>query len=324
MPRQARIDIPGHLYHVIARGIERGRIFIDDGDYADFLSRFGKNLDKTGNKCLAFSLLPNHFHLLVLRGPRPLAELMRRFMTGYAVHFNLRHQRAGHLFQNRYKAILCEKDSYFLELVAYIHLNPLRAGIVSDLNELRRYPWCGHSAVMGEAAADFIVKEEILGQFGKRIGDARRAYERYIAERANKFKTGELSGGGLVRSRGGLSTLISSGRKGDREAFDERVLGRGDFVEAVLGEAGLRMQAKGTLEETMNQVVRQTGIKAEDLLSTSRIREVVRARALYCYLAKECCEASGAQLMKQLRLTSGAISHLVSQGRRIYQEILRY
>jgi putative transposase len=132
------------LYRVIARGIERRKIFIDKYDYEDFLSRLEKALDKTGSKCLAFSLLANHFHLLIMRGPQPLAELMRRLMTGYAVHFNLRHKRAGHLFQNRYKAILWDMDSYFLALVAHIHLNPLRACMVRDLKELGRYKWCGH------------------------------------------------------------------------------------------------------------------------------------------------------------------------------------
>jgi len=117
MPRKPRIDFPGHFYHVISRGIERREIFVEEGDYEDFLHRLKKALNQTGAKCLAFSLLPNHFHLLCLRGTRPLAELMRRLMTGYAVSFNLRYQRAGHLFQNRYKAVLCERDSYLMELL---------------------------------------------------------------------------------------------------------------------------------------------------------------------------------------------------------------
>ena len=321
MPRQARIDVPGHLYHVIARGIERGKIFVDDDDYIDFLSRLEKKLDKTGSKCYAFSLLPNHFHLLVLRGHRPLAELMRRLMTGYAVRFNLKHKRAGHLFQNRYKAILCEIDSYFLELVAYIHLNPLRAGVVKDLDELRRYRWCGHSVVMGQRESDFLAKEEILRQFGNEVKGARRKYESYITERVNKFKPGDLSGGGLIRSIGRLSTEIGFRGKEDEEMFDERVLGRGDFVASVLQEAEKRLQFKGTLEEVMKQVVKDTGIEAEAIFNTSRVRAVVRARALYCYLAKERCGTSGTQLMKQLRLTSGAISHLISQGREIHKAI---
>lgn len=101
MPRKARIDIPGQLYHVMSRGIERRRIFIDDEDYADFRDRTALWLKRSGGKCLAWSLMPNHFHFLFLRGERPLSELMHHVMTGYAVNFNLRHRRAGHLFQNR-------------------------------------------------------------------------------------------------------------------------------------------------------------------------------------------------------------------------------
>jgi REP element-mobilizing transposase RayT len=319
MPRQARIDIPGHLYHVIARGIERGKIFVDDDDYTDFLSRLEEKLDKTGSKCYAFSLLPNHFHLLVLRGHRPLAELMRRLLTGYAVRFNQKHKRAGHLFQNRYKAILCEVDWYFLELVAYIHLNPLRAGVVKDLDELCRYRWCGHSVIMRPREVGFLAKEEILRQFGNKAKGARRKYESFIAERVDKFKPGDLSGGGLMRSMARWSTEVAFQGEGDEEASDERVLGRGDFVASVLREAEKQPQFKGTLEEAMKQVVKDTGIEAEAILSASRVREVVRARALYCYLAKEHCGTSGVQLMKQLRLTSGAISHLLSRGREIHK-----
>ena len=139
MPRQARIDIPGQMYHVMSRGIERGQIFIDDDDYVDFVERVGGWLKKGGGKCLAWCLIPNHFHFLILRGLRPLSEIMHHVLTGYAVNFNGRHRRAGHLFQNRYKAIICDAEEYLLELVPYIHLNPLRANLVKNLEELEGY-----------------------------------------------------------------------------------------------------------------------------------------------------------------------------------------
>ena len=317
MPRQARIDIPGYLYHVIARGIERRKIFIDKDDYEDFLSRLEKALDKTGSKCYAFSLLPNHFHLLILRGPRPLAELMRRLMTGYAVYFNLRHKRAGHLFQNRYRAILCDLDSYFLELVAYIHLNPLRAGLVKDLRALGNYKWCSHGAVVGKTSLRYLAKEDILQQFGNHVKRARKKYESYLKERVNKFKPGELSGGGLIRSKGGLSGMMGMLKQEGKEEFDERILGGGDFVASVLKEADGKENKKLTPEEVMKAVVEATGVRQEDISSRSQNRQVVKARAMYCYLAKERCGVSGEQLMKQLRMTSGAISHLVSRGREL-------
>jgi REP element-mobilizing transposase RayT len=316
MPRQARIDIPGYLYHVIARGIERRKIFIDGKDYEEFLLRLEKALDKTGSKCCAFSLLPNHFHLLILRGIRPLAELMRRLMTGYAVYFNLRRKRAGHLFQNRYKAILCDRDSYFLELVAYIHLNPLRAGLVQDLGALERYKWCGHRAVIGKNAVGYLAKEEILQHFGTHAKGARKKYVTYVKGRVNKFKSGELSGG-LIRSKGGLSEIVGMSKEEGKEEFDERILGDGDFVASVLKESNEQMQRgkKMSSDAVIKAVVEATGIYREDICSRSQNRQVVKARALYCYLAKERCGMSGAQLMQQLGMTSGAISHLVSKGK---------
>lgn len=133
MPRKSRIDAPGALHHIIVRGIELSLIFRDDDDRNHFLERLGKLLRETQTPCLAWALIPNHFHLLLKTGQVPIATLMRRLLTGYAVYFNHRYRRHGHLFQNRYKSILCEEDVYLLELVRYIHLNPLRAGIVKKL-----------------------------------------------------------------------------------------------------------------------------------------------------------------------------------------------
>ena len=149
MPRQRRLDAPGLLQHVMARGIERREIFHDDKDRNSFLERLAIILEETQSQCYAWSLIPNHFHLLIRTGTTPLSKVMRRLMTGHAVTFNKRHKRSGHLFQNRYKSIICEEDPYLLELIRYIHLNPLRAKLVQDLKELDKYPWTGHSAILG-------------------------------------------------------------------------------------------------------------------------------------------------------------------------------
>jgi putative transposase len=150
MPRQPRLDAPGLLQHVMARGIERTKIFRDDKDRKSFLERVALILEETQTQCYAWCLIPNHFHLLVRTGPTPISKVMRRLMTGYAVTFNKRHKRSGHLFQNRYKSIVCEEDPYLLELIRYIHLNPLRAGLVKNLKELDKYPWTGHRAMLGK------------------------------------------------------------------------------------------------------------------------------------------------------------------------------
>src|SRR5262245_2492969 len=120
MPRGPRLRIPGGLYHIIAWGRARRPIFLQRSDYRDFLSRLEKGIRFSDYRCYAWVLMPDHFHLLVHAGENGTPPLMRRLMTGYAGAFNQRHRRAGRLFQSRYKAILCEKEPYLLELVRYI------------------------------------------------------------------------------------------------------------------------------------------------------------------------------------------------------------
>ena len=145
MPRKARIDAPGALHHIICRGIERCEIFRDDADRDSFVERLGRVISDTQTPCYAWALIPNHFHLLLKTGNVPITTVMLKLLTGYAVTFNRRHRRVGHLFQNRYKSILCQEDSYLLELVRYIHLNPLRARLVNSMKQLDRYKYCGHN-----------------------------------------------------------------------------------------------------------------------------------------------------------------------------------
>ena len=154
MPRSARLDAPGVLHHVMGRGIERRNIFLDDRDREDFVRRL-KELAKEGSiEIYAWSLLRNHFHLLCKTKKRPLASSMRKLLTGYAVNFNLRHRRHGHIFQNRYKSIVCQEEAYLAELVRYLHLNLVRAGVCKGLEELNECPWSGHAALMGMAGRE--------------------------------------------------------------------------------------------------------------------------------------------------------------------------
>ena len=150
MPRQARLDAPGTLHHVMGRGIEGAKIFRNKPDREDFVRRVA-DLCRGGYIIIyAWALMPNHFHLLIRTREHPLSTGMRKLLTGYVVNFNRRHKRFGHLFQNRFKSIICEEDPYLLELTRYIHLNPLRKGLVEGMEELKNYPWTGHSAILGE------------------------------------------------------------------------------------------------------------------------------------------------------------------------------
>ncbi|MBI2114249.1 MAG: transposase [candidate division NC10 bacterium] len=191
MPRQPRLDAPGVLHHVMVRGIERRPIFRDDTDRADFVARLGALATAGALTVYAWALLPNHAHFLVRTGTRPLSRSLRSLLTGYAGAFNRRHKRVGHLFQNRYKSIVVEEDRYLLELVRYLHLNPLRAGVVPTLAALARYPWSGHSALLGWTPRPWQATTAILGHFAARAG-----YRAFVAEGVPQGRRPELQGGG--------------------------------------------------------------------------------------------------------------------------------
>ena len=131
MPRGSRIDAASALHHVMVRGIERGKVLVfqSDADKNHFLERLGEILKDTQTLCYAWALRPDHFHLLLRMGPVPITTVMRRLLTGYALWYNRKHRRHGHVFQNRFKSILCQEKTYFLELVRYIYLNPSALGL---------------------------------------------------------------------------------------------------------------------------------------------------------------------------------------------------
>jgi hypothetical protein len=177
--------------------------------------------------------------------------IMRRLLTGYAVSYNLKYRRHGHLFQNRYKSILCQEDPYLLELVRYIHLNPLRAGLVSTMQDLDRYRFCGHSILVGRRKNDWQDVDAVLRLFGTRIAAARKEYREFVVKGIPLGKRPELVGGGLIRSAGGWQELRHLKDLGIHLKSDERMLGDGDFVESVLErqneqfERRYRLRAQG-------------------------------------------------------------------------------
>jgi REP element-mobilizing transposase RayT len=337
MPRQARLDAPGVLQHVMARGIERRKIFWDDKDRTAFLERFGVILEDTQTQCYAWALIPNHFHILLRTGTTPLSKVMRRLMTGYAVTFNLRHRRAGHLFQNRYKSVVCEEDPYLLELIRYIHLNPLRAKIVADLKALDKYAWTGHSVLLGKQKNPLISDtvpinnnekllaevtiEDVLKHFGKRLKDARQNYHHFVEKGIKQGRRPELQGGGLVRSAGGDTSVLSPKRKEDRELSDERILGSGDFVSGVMKKANELMDDRArfsiSLQDLASKVCSRFEITFDELTSRRRKRNLSQARAVFCYLAVDQLGYSGENMVRTLKISGRGVSDCRDRGKKI-------
>ncbi len=149
MPRPPRVEFEGALYHVITRGNNRQAIFKDEADYRTFLGLLERGKQKHPFYLYAYVLMPNHVHLLLERQTDSLSRIMQRLLTGYAQYWNRKYRKVGHVFQGRYKAILCQKDAYLSELVRYIHLNPVRAKMVRRPED---YVWSSHRAYLGLGA----------------------------------------------------------------------------------------------------------------------------------------------------------------------------
>ena len=327
MPRKSRIDAPGALQHIIARGIDGERIFRNNADREHFLNRLGDILKETNTACYAWALIPNHFHLLLRTADVSISTVMRRLMTGYAMWFNRRHQRYGHLFQNRYKSILCQENLYFLELVRYIHLNPFRAGLVEDLNALDSFLYSGHSAVMGKSNLDWQHVDTVLGLFGKTAGVARKAYRVFLEKGIKQGKRNDLTGGGLIRSVGGWAELKTLRASRIFEKGDERILGNSDFVDSVIKTANetkerkYELQARGyDLSMVAARVAEVLGVDQETVWAEGKRREIVQARSLLCYWAVREMGMTMTSLSLRLALSVTAIGKAVVRGEKLARE----
>jgi REP element-mobilizing transposase RayT len=192
MARPLRLEFPGGVYHVTSRGDGREAIFLDDDDRQQFLALLGHTSERFGWHCHAYCLMNNHYHLL-LETPAPnLSRGMRHLNGVYTQRFNRRHERVGHVFQGRYKAIVVQKDAHVLELCRYVVLNPVRARLVK---QVRQWPWSSYRATAGQGQRPaWLTVDWILAQFARQPQRAVRAYRRFVAEGVGETPWQELTG----------------------------------------------------------------------------------------------------------------------------------
>lgn len=321
MPRHNRIEITGAVYHVITRGIERRAIYKDDTDREEFVKRLSTALKETKSMCYGWALMPNHFHLVIRSGVKPLSTLMRKVLTGYAVYFNRRHKRSGYLYQNRYKSILCQEETYLLELIRYIHLNPLRAGIVKDMGRLKTYRWSGHAVLMGKRKNDWQETGEILIRFGQKRSEARGRYEDFISEGQTMGLREDLCGGGLRRSAGGWAGVRALAANKERWRSDERILGDGDFVSSVLKESEERISGRvqminsgWDIERIVAVVIKEFGIQKEDLFRKGRNSKSSWAKMIIAYLATNKLGMGHTAVAHYFKISKSAIIRAAQKG----------
>ena len=267
-------------------------------------------LEETNTHCYAWVLMDNHFHFLLRPLSNPLSKLMRKVLSGYVGYYNARHKRVGHLFQNRYKSILCQEDEYFKELVRYIHLNPVRSKIIQIPSELIKYRWCGHGALVGKN--NYCVQDvnEVLSMFGRTKKEAQEYYYNFIKSGWKIGHKKEYNGSGLLKSAGGMSGIRDLKTSNQKWQHDSRILGDGNFVENCLEEYDkkelirLKIKNKYNMESLGVLVSKKFEIKESDLFSGRRLRSLSLSKGVYIYLASEYTDKTLKEIGMKLKMSS--------------------
>jgi REP-associated tyrosine transposase len=255
MARRPRLFAPGLLYHVIVRGNQKQKTFLTDKDYqtyVDVLAKYRRKFDVTVH---AYCLMPNHVHLLVQSSGEPLARFMQGLQQSYTQYFNRMHKKVGHLFQGRYKAIVCEKDEYLLTLIRYIHLNPVRAKLVREAKDCL---WSGHGGYLKGKVNEVLDPREGL----KLLGGSRN-YQKFVSE---------------------------GKEEGHREEYyeveDQRFLGKEGFGEKL--RKGAREEALRPVTKPLAQVIKElataSATKMEEVCGPDRGRKISQRRLIISYV----------------------------------------
>jgi len=290
MARKPRIHVPGGLYHVMLRGNGGQAIFFSDADRYRLFLLVQDGVERFGHRIHAFCLMKNHIHLVVQAGDIPLSRIMQNLSFRYTRWVNSRHKRTGHLFQGRYKALLVDKDSYLLELVRYVHLNPVRAGMVTDPDV---YQWSGHRAYLGEEHLTWLTCDAVLAQFGDSIDMARAKYARFVMEGINETYRADFHQGG----------------------DDSRLLGEDRFLQQVMAQTDTDVAIKLSLDDLLASVAGAFEIDIAELCGPGRKRSIAKARGVAAWLVSETDQLTLAELARCMQRDPSALSLLAKKAR---------
>ena len=284
MTRKPRIHVPGGFYHVILRGNDRQNIFFCSTDRMQFCELLEEGTRRFGHRIHAFCLMENHVHLLVQVGDVPLSRIMQNISFRYTASVNARHRRSGHLFQGRYKAILEDADTYLLELVKYIHLNPVRSGLVRDPSD---YRWSSHLEYLGARRCSWLTTDWVLSMFAATASRARTGYKRFVSTCENlEVRTGFQDG----------------------SIQDTRVLGGDAFLRHVMRTVDSDAVWTGTIANVIDAVCRQYELTLRDLRSRRRGKRECEARALVALLVRDAPSLQLTDLAAKLNRTMSTLS----------------
>lgn len=286
MARKPRIEYPGALHHIIARGNQRRDIFCDDADRTRYLVSLKEYKTRYEFLLYAYVLMSNHVHLLIETRQTGLAKIMQGLHQTYTQGYNRRHGTVGHVFQGRYHAIVCDREAYLLQLTRYIHLNPVRARLVKDPAS---YPWSSHLEYIGSAPPALVDVDMVLGIFAEQIDNARKQYEAFVQ-----------------------ADLTGPSRPEYYQTREQRLLGDDQFLEKVqqLTDGILHDSVqRRSVEDLLGAVIRTTGVTRDRITGRDRTAEVAHARRLLIQ-AGTICAIPGCELAKVLGRDPALISRL--------------
>lgn len=310
MPRKARISVPGCVTHVMARCLDGIDLFTVDTDRIQFLELLRKYIRETDCRCYAWALMRNHYHIVIRTGALELWRTMKPLNMRYAQFHARRHGRRGPLFMDRYKSIATQDQRYIQELVRYVHLNPIRAGVCRDLDHLGVYPWTGDAAIMGNAISDFQDTQTVLRCFGEHPGSARKLYREYLAA-------------GLDSIEDEFQQIIRANNSGVERGRDTNrwIIGDPEFTRRAISQATARKVRVRSRESELQELKRL----AKKLCETRKISEeslrirhrggpISECRRVFAYLAIRKLEISTSKVAEYLNVTPGAASNMIRPG----------
>ncbi len=274
MARKPRIHYPGALYHVMVRGNNKETVLLDDlqkNKYLSILARYKKMFDF---KLYAFCIMDNHAHLLVEVNETPLSSIMQRIQQVYTQWYNYTFDRTGHVFQQRYKALLCDKDSYLLQLVKYIHYNPARSDLAKGIN----YPWSSHRYYSAEQIDTLVDTTFVLNMFSPDTKKAIVQYSQYLKQ------------------------------KPENKDYEDTV----EVPEMIQNTEHEKLEQEDTLsfDDLIELVCRNEGISKELIINKDKTQKVSNTRKAIIILSDKYCSISNIKLAEHLNLAPSMTSRI--------------
>ncbi|MDX8397786.1 MAG: transposase [Mariprofundaceae bacterium] len=313
MARALRIHIPGGYYHVMMRGNHGAAIFSSTSDYTHFLSLIQEGIERYQHRVHAFCLMPNHVHLLIQVQSIALADIIHNLAFRYTRYINQKNSMTGHLFQGRYKAILIDADPYLLQLIHYIHLNPVQGRICQSP---QAYRWSSHLAYTGEQAMDWLHINDVLTRFSSQTNKAQKLYTAFMSQSIDP-------------------SIEATLRKGTHQ---HRILGSDHFAEQAFQISSQNLLLKPKLIDIIHAVCKNYQMNPDTIYTTSKAPPIPEAKAMAAIIIQDhtswtltslatelnCSLTSLSQATKRLRNKFKSNQHLKAQLQNISTSIKKH